>query len=257
MKVLDIFQNKRILVALICGVLAAVLVAVYLSGAASRASASRAGALAAYGGEQVDVLVATRDIMAGETLDAGNTETQTWVADLLPQGAICDPGDAHGKSLAVPLLKNEPVVTAKLGEAAQPIAVPDGLVALSIPVEDVSAVGGAVASGSAVNVYAVGATTVSLVVQDVLVLETSNGYGMSKQPASGSGQKGSGGLFGASPTRTTLKWVTLAVSPGMVQELLATSRDKNIAIVLPGKDADVDASDLLSKATKEGERNDV
>lgn len=36
----------------------------------------------AMGGEQVDVLVATKDIYPGETVDASNAEVKTWLSDL-------------------------------------------------------------------------------------------------------------------------------------------------------------------------------
>ena len=51
---------------------------------ARRGGARRADALARYGGDQVEVCVAKRDIAAGETVDSGAIETRLWVADLLP-----------------------------------------------------------------------------------------------------------------------------------------------------------------------------
>jgi pilus assembly protein CpaB len=222
-------SRKRLLAALCCGIAAALLLMWYAHDVRAQASLSRAQALATYGGEQIEVAVATRDIAAGETLDAANVSLQLWLADLLPAGVVCNTTEVFGKTTSVALLKNEPVVRAKLGEAFAKLTVPEGLCALSVPVDDVQAVGGALVPGTAVDVYAVGATGVALVVQDVLVLETSNGFGIS---ATGTGS----GAFGASSARASLKWVTLAVAPRNVQDLLSAARDKHLFLVLPGED---------------------
>jgi pilus assembly protein CpaB len=224
--------NKRVLLALVCGVIAAIMLALYTNTLSNQASSSRADALVAYGGEQVDVLVATRDISAGESLDANNTSMQKWLADLLPVGAVTSTADAYGKELAVPLLKNEPVCAAKIGSTSGPVSVPDGLVACSVPTDDVSAVGGAITQGASVDVYAVGATTVNCIATGQLVLETSNGRG---SDSVGNDNKRSG-LFSSS-NRDKLEWVTLAVKPELVEQLLVAARDKNLALVLPGDSA--------------------
>jgi pilus assembly protein CpaB len=233
-------SKKRLVLAVGCGVLAAILVAVYTGDLQAQAAQQRQSVLANYGGEQVEVLVATRDIVAGETLDANNCAMQPWLADLLPVGAFTSPDDAFGKQLSVPVLRNEPLVAAKIGNTAEQIAVPEGLYALSIPVEDVSAVGGAIVPGTAVDVYATGATAVQLVASDVMVLESSNGYGSATLSDSGSG---SAAVFGGSNSRVALKWVTLAVNPNKVAELLAAARDKNLSLVLPGENASTVAPD--------------
>ncbi len=129
----------------------------------------------------------------------------------------------------MPLLENEPVVAAKLGDLAAPVSVPEGLCAISVPSEDVCAVGGAITAGSEVNVYAVGGNDVTLLGQSVLVLETSNGSRVSRTEA-----QGSLGLFGSVTSRSELSWVTLAVAPERVQEYLAASRDDWLYLVLPG-----------------------
>ncbi|MDR2714787.1 MAG: Flp pilus assembly protein CpaB [Coriobacteriales bacterium] len=226
-------SKKRLLMAVACGVVAAGLLLLYAGDVRAQAASSRAQALASYGGEQVEVLVATRDIAAGETLDASNASFEVWLADLLPVGAVLDTAEAFGKTTAVPFLKNEPIVLAKLGEGATQIVVPDGLCAVSIPSDDVQAIGGALGSGMLVDIYAVGSTAVSLVAQNVLVLETSNGFGAGSV---GSGASASGSLFGGSSARAPLKWVTVAVDAQTVQELLVAARERNLALVLPGND---------------------
>ena len=59
-------RKRSILIGLACGVLCAVCVAAYVMQVDEQASAVRAEALARYGGEQIEVCVAKRDIAAGE-----------------------------------------------------------------------------------------------------------------------------------------------------------------------------------------------
>ncbi|MDR3136865.1 MAG: Flp pilus assembly protein CpaB [Coriobacteriales bacterium] len=218
--------RKRLILAVCCGVAAALLIGVYTGDLKAQAAFSRNAAIGEYGGDQVEVLVAARDIAVGETLSADNATLQLWLADLLPTGTFTTPEAAYGQSVCVPVYKNEPIMEAKIATSGQKLEVPEGLCALSVPVSDEMAIGGALVAGSAVDVYAIGESVVSLVASDVLVLEASNGYG----------DEGSAGFFSSS-SRATLKWATLAVQPAMVSELLAASRDKNLSLVLPGENA--------------------
>jgi pilus assembly protein CpaB len=217
-----------------CGLIATGLLWIHINNLQAEAQSARAGALNAYGGEQVEVFVATRDIAAGENLDGTNTALQRWVSDLLPAGALSDAEQINGATLAMPLLKGEPILQAKLGRNIDPVSVPDGLCAMTVAVDDVQAVGGAIGQGSAVNVYASSSAGVVLVACDVLVLETSNGSLGKDTAADG---KASLPLMSSGKTRAALKWVTLAVPPQMVQELLLAAHDKSLTLVLPGADA--------------------
>ena len=240
-------SKKRFIAAVGCGMIAALLFGFYANNLHAQAMSSRSQALADYGGEQVEVLVATRDIAAGETLDESNVSYQMWLADLLPIGVARDTAEVFGKTTAVGILRNEPIAVAKLGEGVAQIIVPDELCAVSLTADDVQAVGGALAPGMTVDIYAVGATSVTLVAQDVLILETSNSYGT----ATTSTSSGSSSLFGGSSSRASLKWVTVAVDAKTVQELLAASREKNLCLVLPGSDAVRTTAELQEAQDKE------
>ena len=218
--------KKRIALALLCGVIAAIAMIWYATGIRSELAQSRQQALSAYGGEQVEVFVATRNIAVGETLSGANVSSQLWLSDLLPVGALSNQSDVFGQTVTIPLLMNEPVVAAKLGQLKAPVSVPSGLCAISIPSEDVLAVGGAISAGSYVTVYAADSKTVELIAEDVLILETSNGAYQSSD--------GSSSLFGSSSSRPKLSWVTLAVDPEIAQELIAASSSHKLHLVLPG-----------------------
>ena len=222
--------KRRLFLALLCGVLAALSMSWYATGVRAEATQSRQQALSAYGGEQIEVFVATRNIAVGETLSSANVSSQLWISDLLPVGALSDQQDVFGQTVSIPLLMNEPVVAAKLGELKAPVSVPAGLCAVSIPSEDVLAVGGAISAGSYVTIYASDGKTVELIAEDVLVLETSNGAYQAADNSSG--------LFGGSSSRPKLAWVTLAVDPEIAQELIAASSSQHLHLVLPGDEQD-------------------
>ncbi len=225
-------SKKRLLIAVFAGLLAATLMFFYTGSLEARASSAQSAAIQEYGGTQTEVLVATRNILAGEELSAENTTMMPWLANLLPQGAITDAAEAYGLTLSMPLWANEPVLAVKLGGKEELIQVPDGLSAVSIPISDDMAVGGSLLPGSSVDVYAIGAAHVRLVIADALVLEASNGAGSNQ--LSDSDQAGV--VLGAG-SRTTLKWVTLAVGSESVAELLSAARDNTLSLVLPGQNA--------------------
>jgi pilus assembly protein CpaB len=224
-------QTKiRLISALLCGVIAAAALGFYVAGVQAEATQSRQQALASYGGEQIEVYTALRDIAVGEVLSNENVTSQLWLSDLLPIGALSEQQAVFGQTVTVPLMKNEPVVSAKLGVLRKPVTVPEGLCAVSIPSEDVLAVGGAIQAGTSVTVYAAQAQTVELIAEDVLVLETSNGSSLEQTESSG--------LFGGSNSRPKLTWVTLAVEPDTAQELIAASNSTKLHLVLSGGEND-------------------
>lgn len=206
-------RSKTAVVALLCGVVCAGCVFAYTQSVRGEADAARAEALAQYGGEQVEVCVAKRDIAAGETLDASSVETRLWVADLLPAEAIRSLDDALGQSVSSAMVQGEVLSLRKLGEVGSSLDVPDGMTAVSVPAKDVQAVGGAISTGSNVDMYATGGTSTDLIAQDVLVLATSAG-------------ETSGG---------DVTWITVAVAPESAQEIVSAAQKTELYFTLPGK----------------------
>ncbi len=225
--------KKRLVLSVGAGVIAAFLMYLYAGNLEAQANSTYSAALDEYGGSRVEVLVATRDIRAGEELSAENTTMMPWLSELLPQGALTSPEDAYGKTLSQPVWKNEPLTAVRMGSGEEMIRVPDGLSAVSIPISDDMAVGGSLLPGSSVDVYAIGANQVRLVAADALVLEASNGVG-NALTARDAAQTGT--VLGGS-SRAALRWVTLAVLDETVRELLSAARDNTLSIVLPGQNA--------------------
>ncbi len=211
-------RNKSIVAGVACGLLCAACVAVYVLQVNEQAAASQAEMLARYGGDQIDVCVAKRDIMAGETISEGDIEVKTWIATLLPSNAVTDKRDAVGKQVGSTVLSGEVLSSSRFGFESDEIEVPEGMVAVSVPAREVQAVGGALAAGRETDVYAVGASETTKIASSVQVLATS---------------------AASDSTSSASAWVTLAVRPSMVQELVAAAQNMEIYFALPSASVSV------------------
>jgi len=212
-------QRRMTIIAVACGVLCAVCIGAYLASVKGAANAERAEVLARFGGEQVEVCVATRDIAAGERLGSSSVEDRLWVADLLPEGAIRQSGDATGRIATTSILKGE-VVSEKRFEVERGVLdVPAGKEAVSVPAKAVQAAGGAIRPGMSVDVYSSGDSTTALLAEKVVVIDTS--------------VKGSGSLLSSEAG-----WITLAVEPDRVQEIIAAASKTSLYFVVPGEGAE-------------------
>lgn len=211
-------QRKQTAIAICCGVLAALCVFAYTATIKSEASMARAAAIQQYGGERVPVLVATRTIPIGGTVDESNAAVQEWLVDFLPQGQAAQSYEQlEGLVAQSEIRVNEPILLERVGDGSSRITVPDGLAAASVASDDVLAVGGAIRAGSVVDVYVEAASgEITMIGERILVLETST--------PDDAGDK-------------QISWVTLAVTPSSVSELISASARGTIHFVLPGNSA--------------------
>ena len=213
-------RNKSVIIGVICGLCCMVCIGMYVHQVDEQAAAARTEALARYGGDQVEVCVARRDIAAGETLDESSVETKMWVAALLPEGAVTTRADAVGKQAGASILKGEVISTKRLGLATAALEVPAGLTAVSVPARDVQAVGGALAAGMRADVYAIGSSSTSKLVSQALIVATSTSEA------------------GVSSSSSSVSWVTLAVQPSAVEELVSAAQNLELYFVLPTSSED-------------------
>ena len=211
-------QRKQTAIAICCGVLAALCVFAYTATIKSEASMARAAAIQQYGGERVPVLVATKTIPIGGTVDESNATVQEWLVDFLPQGQAAQSHEQlEGLVAQSEIRVNEPILLERVGDGSSRITVPDGLAAASVASDDVLAVGGAIRAGSVVDVYVEAASgEITMMGERILVLETST--------PDDAGDK-------------QISWVTLAVTPSSVSELISASARGTIHFVLPGNSA--------------------
>jgi pilus assembly protein CpaB len=209
-------RKKTLIFGIACGVLCALCVALYGYGVQASADDARAEALARYGGEQVEVRVATRDIAAGEYLSDANSELRLWLSELLPADAVSSLGEVAGKPASSEILEGEVISRQRFdGGDTAALQVPTGMCAVSVPSEDVSAVGGSLTPGCFVDVYVTSGNTTDLLGDGVQVLATS---ASSSTLASGSG--------------AGVSWVTLAVDPDEVKEYVSAAEHTNLYFVL-------------------------
>lgn len=215
-------RKTRIAISLLSG-LAAVLVALaYATTVRDEADRERNEVLAKYGGEMVQVCVATRDIEPGEPIDEGNTEVEPWVATLLPRDAETSMDAVTGK-VATSRIPKRAVLCPRYFETSESgVEVPAGKVAVSVASSAERALGGALERDAEVDVY----VSLDGVVDRLCaarVLDTS-------ALAEGGGQ---------------LAWVTLAVDADRVGELLAAAAKAQVTLVIPG--SGVSAGDVAGR----------
>jgi pilus assembly protein CpaB len=134
-----------VLLALVCGVSAAVGVNQLNTVQSSAKDAT------------VSVVLATQDVQRGDLLTAENCALKSWPKSLLPEGAVTQLENALERTVMVPLVKGEPVLDGKItgkefgkGLAAM---IPPGMRAFTIQTPHVAAgVGGFILPGNNVDV---------------------------------------------------------------------------------------------------------
>lgn len=220
-------QRKQSILSVVCAVAAALAVFAYTASVRSEAATARESAIERYGGEQVEVLVASEDIPVGTEVGESNTAMEEWLVDMLPDGEVATSlEELEGQVAQVDIKANEPLLAERVGSGTSRISVPEGLSAVTVSSDDVLAVGGAIKEGSFVDVYVeTSEGGVSLLGEQILVLETSAADGGSDDDE--------------------VAWVTLAVTPESVSELITASTEGTIHFALPGIEADggADAED--------------
>lgn len=210
-------QKRMTAIALVCGALCAACVLSFMNSVQAQADAERNEALARYGGEQVEVCVAARDIPEGQRLDASAVKTELWLADLLPEGALNSPNEVVGQTATSPIFAGEVIVAKRFDQTRSAVEIPDGLTALSVPAKTVQAVGGAIRAGMHVDLYASGSTTTDAIARDVLVVDTS--------------------VEQSDESKSDIAWITIAVDPASVQQIVAAANTTELHFALPASGA--------------------
>jgi pilus assembly protein CpaB len=105
------------------------------------------------------VIVAASNLEIGAELRAEDVRVIDWPANAVPQGAISDPDEVVGRGVILPVIQYEPILPMKLASkeagAGLPPAIPPGLRAVSVRVNEVIGVAGYVVPGTRVDVVVV------------------------------------------------------------------------------------------------------
>jgi pilus assembly protein CpaB len=104
------------------------------------------------------VVVAASDLDIGAELRREDIRIIDWPANAVPASAISDPKDVIGRGIILPVIENEPILPMKLASkeagSGLPPAIPPGLRAVSVRVNEVIGVAGYVLPGTRVDVLA-------------------------------------------------------------------------------------------------------
>ena len=104
------------------------------------------------------VVVAASDLDVGADLTKDTVRIIEWPSSAAPANAISDPEQVVGRGLVVPMIQNEPFIEGKMAPkdagAGLPPAIPPGLRAISVKVNEVIGVAGYVLPGTRVDVVA-------------------------------------------------------------------------------------------------------
>ena len=209
-------RSTRLLLSALCGVCAAGMAFLAVSSAEQEAAAARAEALAAHGGEVVEACVVTQPLEAGDAVDASCVEVRDWVAELLPEDACTSLSEVEGRSVTERVPVGAVLAETYFVRGRGRVEVPDACVAVSVPLQQEYALGGALAEGEEVDVYVTRDGVADRIAAGARVID-----------ASTFGTDGSG----------SLEWATLAVEPTLVGELLAASARGTVSLTLAGADA--------------------
>lgn len=211
----------RLIVIVVAALVAAVSMAMYAKSVERRVEAGRDGALLRFGSEAVDVVVAIRDISAGERIAPESVCVEPWPPELLVRGAIRAGELPETATASTAILAGEVLSDLRLDETGAGISTPEGLTAVTVPSEDVRAVGGAVRPGSRVDVYSARGGAAALIARSIDVLATSVT----------NSESASSGFTGGSDSK--IRWVTLAVPPDAAEQIVGAADTGALYLTLP------------------------
>ena len=220
----------RVAISLACAVLVGIVFVAYAERVRAEAEGVRSEALARYGGEVVSVVVANRALERGEMVSAADVSERDWLVELVPENVSTSMDDVVGRAVTVPVAKGAPLCALNFREEAGGLAVPEGQVAVSVPLTDRTGVPLDVAPGSVAIAYATDDEGTALLSEGVTVLEA---------PEASSGLSSS---------------LTLAVAPEAVPKILTASAEGTLRLVVPAEGVGVSSVPAASPSVPpEGE----
>lgn len=173
------------------------------------------------------VVVAARDLEVGHLLGQEDVKVIEWPSTTVPEGYAQTIPDVVGRGIITGVRRNEPLLDSKMadrsGHGGLPIAIPEGMRAVSVPVDEVVSVAGFVVQGTRVDLYVTitppgGSDPITkLVLQNVTVLAAGQEYRQDPQ-----GQP------------TSVSVLTVLVSPEDGEKLVHAQRTGRIQLALRG-----------------------
>ena len=211
-------NRNRALIALVVAIVIAVIASRFVYRQIQQASAVKPLPVS-------HIVVASRPLALGTPLTAQDLTLITWPQDTPLAGSFTRVQDCIGRSLITPISKNEPILEGKLAPkeagAGLPAAIPVGMRAVSVRVDDVVGVSGFAMPGTMVDVMATGTpegggdSLTRTIIQDVRVLAAGQTV---EQDTQGKPK--------------TVGVVTLLLTPEQADQLTMASTDNRIHLAL-------------------------
>jgi pilus assembly protein CpaB len=211
-------NRNRALIALVVAIVIAVIASRFVYRQIQQASAVKPLPMS-------HIVVASRPLALGTPLTAQDLALITWPEGTPLDGSFTRVQDCIGRSLITPISKNEPILEAKLAPkeagVGLPAAIPVGMRAVSVRVDDVVGVSGFAMPGTMVDVLATGTpqggddSLTRTIIQDVRVLAAGQTVEQDKQ-----GKPHTVGV------------VTLLLTPTQADQLTMASTDNRIHLAL-------------------------
>jgi len=173
------------------------------------------------------VVVANADLSLGAELKAEDVKVALFPEGQAPEGAFVRPDEVVGRGVIVSIVKNEPILPAKLASkeagSGLPPVIPEGMRAVSVRVNEVIGVAGYVLPGTRVDVLATASPTnnpvdmtTKVVLANVQVLTA--GTRLEQDQKDGK------------PVQVTV--VTMSVTPEQAERLALASTEGKIQLAL-------------------------
>ncbi|HSF17901.1 MAG TPA: Flp pilus assembly protein CpaB [Vicinamibacteria bacterium] len=177
-------------------------------------------------GNEIKVVVAAERIPLGSRIQRTQLRTVSWPQSAPLEGSFADPEELVGRGVVVPIAASEPIMATKLapkeGGAGLSWAIPEGLRAVAVRVDEVIGVAGFVLPGTKVDVILTGSLdrqrgsdTSKVILENVQVMSA--------------GSQTEQGEDGAAFDVTV---VTLLVAPEDAQKLALAASDGRIQLAL-------------------------
>ncbi len=173
------------------------------------------------------VVVAAADLQLGTALRKEDLAVVAFPKGAAPEGSFSKAEDLIERGLIVPVVKNEPILAAKLASkeagAGLPPVIPEGMRAVSVRVNEVVGVAGYVLPGNRVDVVATASPTESR-------RDTTSKVVLSNVQVLTAGTRMEQDSKDTKPTQVTV--VTLLVNPMQAERLALASTEGKIQLAL-------------------------
>jgi pilus assembly protein CpaB len=161
-------NRDRLLLGLGVALVIALLASYYVYRQLQRVQTAGAGTVS----KQIQVMVAAGPLKMGQVLAADDLAVLDWPEGKQPQGALLRKEECVGRALVVPVVKGALLLDQELAKREEggglQVAIPAGMRAVSVGVDDVVAVAGFVTPGTSVDVLVTGAGTNGMLTRTIL-----------------------------------------------------------------------------------------